>query len=50
MDLSVQWWHWLALGLLLVGAELIVPSFTIFGSGLVPVSLVCFCCSFRACP
>ncbi|APG27745.1 hypothetical protein A7E78_07785 [Syntrophotalea acetylenivorans] len=34
MEFSMQWWHWLALGLLLVGAELIVPSFTIFWFGL----------------
>lgn len=34
MDFSVQWWHWVALGLLLIGAELLVPSFTIFWFGL----------------
>ncbi|MEZ4598353.1 MAG: NfeD family protein [Syntrophotaleaceae bacterium] len=30
----ILWWHWLALGLLLVLAELVVPSFTIFWFGL----------------
>lgn len=28
------WWHWLALGLVLIGAELVVPSFTIVWFGL----------------
>ena len=31
---AVLWWHWLALGLVLVGAELVVPSFTIVWFGL----------------
>jgi membrane protein implicated in regulation of membrane protease activity len=31
---SVLWWHWLAFGLVLIGAELIVPSFTIVWFGL----------------
>jgi hypothetical protein len=26
------WWHWVAFGLVLVAAELLVPSFTIVGS------------------
>jgi hypothetical protein len=34
MEFTVLWWHWLALGLLLVVAELVVPSFTIFWFGL----------------
>ena len=31
---TVLWWHWLAFGLVLVGAELVVPSFTIVWFGL----------------
>lgn len=31
---TLLWWHWVAFGLLLVGAELIVPSFTIVWFGL----------------
>ena len=31
---TVLWWHWVAFGLVLVGAELIVPSFTIVWFGL----------------
>jgi inner membrane protein len=46
MDFPMQWWHWLALGLLLVGAELILPSFTIFwfglGAGLTGLLLLLF--------
>ena len=46
MEFSMQWWHWLALGLLLVGAELIMPSFTIFwfglGAGLTGLLLLLF--------
>jgi membrane protein implicated in regulation of membrane protease activity len=46
MTFVVQWWHWLALGLLLVGAELLVPSFTIFwfglGAGLTGLVLLLF--------
>lgn len=34
MAISLQWWHWLAFGLVLIGAELLVPSFTIFWFGL----------------
>ena len=34
MTFAVQWWHWVALGLLLIGVELLVPSFTIFWFGL----------------
>ncbi len=34
MGFTVLWWHWMALGLLLVLAELVVPSFTIFWFGL----------------
>ena len=38
----VLWWHWLVLGMALIGLELVVPSFTIiwFGLGAVIVSIV----------
>ena len=46
MDFSMQWSHWLALGLLLIGAELVVPSFTLFwfglGAGLTGLLLLLF--------
>ena len=32
--MSVVWWHWVAMGMVLVGLELIVPSFTIIWFGL----------------
>lgn len=40
--MNILWWHWLTLGLILIGLELIVPSFTIiwFGLGAVIVSIV----------
>src|SRR5512138_2076376 len=40
VDLS--WWHWVAFGLLLIAAELFVPSFTIiwFGAGACLVGLL----------
>ena len=31
---AVLWWYWVAFGLVLVGAELVVPSFTIVWFGL----------------
>lgn len=31
---ELVWWHWLAFGLLLMGLELLLPSFTIFWFGL----------------
>lgn len=36
------WWHWLVAGLVLVGLELVVPSFTIiwFGIGAILVGIV----------
>ena len=34
MDLNVQYWHWLILGMLLIMAEMFIPSFTIFWFGL----------------
>ena len=39
---TLLWWHWLAFGLVLVGLELVVPSFTIvwFGLGACLVGLI----------
>ena len=34
MDITVQYWHWLVLGMILIMAEIFVPSFTIFWLGL----------------
>ncbi|WKE65395.1 NfeD family protein [Gallaecimonas kandeliae] len=34
MDFEIQYWHWLVFGMLLIIAELFVPSFTIFWFGL----------------
>jgi len=34
MDITVQYWHWLVFGMILIMAELFVPSFTIFWFGL----------------
>ena len=40
--LQLLWWHWLAFGLILIGLELVVPSFTIvwFGLGACLVGLI----------
>jgi membrane protein implicated in regulation of membrane protease activity len=40
--LTVLWWHWAALGLVLIGLELVIPSFTIvwFGLGACLVGLI----------
>jgi len=40
--ITIVWWHWLVLGLCLIGLELLIPSFTIvwFGLGAVAVSLL----------
>jgi len=40
--MNILWWHWLAGGLVLIGLELFVPSFTIiwFGLGAVLVGIV----------
>jgi len=40
--MNLLWWHWLIVGLLLIGLELFVPSFTIiwFGLGAVLVGIV----------
>lgn len=39
---TIVWWHWLVLGLCLVGLELVIPSFTIvwFGLGAIAVGLL----------
>lgn len=34
MDTYVQYWHWLVFGMILIIAEIFVPSFTIFWFGL----------------
>ena len=34
MDIHIQYWHWLVFGMVLIMAELFVPSFTIFWFGL----------------
>jgi membrane protein implicated in regulation of membrane protease activity len=40
--MDLLWWHWLVLGMVLIGLELVVPSFTIiwFGLGAVLVSII----------
>lgn len=40
--MNLLWWHWLAGGLLLIGLELFIPSFTIvwFGIGAVLVGII----------
>jgi len=40
--MEILWWHWLAGGLLLIGLELFIPSFTIvwFGLGAVLVGII----------
>jgi len=40
--MNMLWWHWLAGGLLLIGLELFIPSFTIiwFGLGAVLVGII----------
>lgn len=34
MAINVQYWHWLVFGMILIMAEIFVPSFTIFWFGL----------------
>ena len=34
MDIAAQYWHWLVFGMVLIIAEIFVPSFTIFWFGL----------------
>lgn len=42
--MNVLWWHWLSFGLILIGAELFIPSFTIiwFGFGAVVTGLIAY--------
>jgi membrane protein implicated in regulation of membrane protease activity len=42
--MNVEWWHWVIVGLCLIGLELIVPSFTIiwFGLGALVVGFLKF--------
>ena len=39
--MNISWWHWLVLGMILIGLELALPSFTViwFGLGAVLVSI-----------
>ncbi|MDY0301149.1 MAG: NfeD family protein [Trichlorobacter sp.] len=32
--MTILWWHWIIAGLVMIGLELIIPSFTIFWFGL----------------
>jgi inner membrane protein len=40
--MQVEWWHWIVGGLMLIGLELIIPSFTIiwFGMGALAVGIL----------
>lgn len=40
--MQIEWWYWMILGFILIGLELVVPSFTIiwFGLGALVVGLV----------
>jgi membrane protein implicated in regulation of membrane protease activity len=42
--LTILYWHWIVFGMLLMAAELAVPSFTIFwfGLGAIPVALLLY--------
>ena len=42
MDMQLLYWHWLLLGLILIIAEIFIPSFTImwFGLGAIIVGLI----------
>ena len=42
MDMQLLYWHWLVLGLILIIAEIFIPSFTImwFGLGAIIVGLI----------
>ena len=42
MELGIAYWHWLVLGMLLIVAEIFVPSFTIFWFGLGAVLVSAF--------
>ena len=34
MEFAILWWYWLVFGMILVAAEILVPSFTLFWFGL----------------
>lgn len=42
MEFGIAYWHWLVLGMLLIGFEIFIPSFTVlwFGLGAMIVSLM----------
>ncbi len=42
MELELVYWHWLVLGMLLVGFEIFVPSFTVLWFGLGAVVVAAF--------
>lgn len=46
----MAWWHWLAGGLVLVGLELVIPSFTIVWFGLAAVLVGVIALIFPATP
>jgi len=37
LDANVQWWHWVALGIILVAAEIVVPSLVIIWLGIAAI-------------
>jgi hypothetical protein len=39
MDYQPQYWHWIVLGMILIIAELFVPSFTLFWFGLAALAV-----------
>lgn len=34
MEFAILWWYWLVFGMILIAAEILVPSFTLFWFGL----------------
>ena len=44
MEIVIHWWYWLIFGMILIAAEMMVPSFTLFWLGLAAfvVSLILF--------
>ena len=42
MELELAYWHWLVLGMLLVGFEIFIPSFTVLWFGLGAVVVAAF--------
>lgn len=39
MDFEPQYWHWIVFGMILIMAELVIPSFTIFWFGLAALAV-----------